>query len=163
MGLDSFKSEASSTTRQKSSSSKGRSLELKSPEDAIPYFCAVIVDETESVRCYKGIEAFREAERFGEETFLGCIETKDQFEQLNEMSIDLHGCGLEKLFERDPVKASDFMNRLSPNSTDDIKQECAVCDEDILITDDKYTKVEGELVHSHHTVSEVTAEMSIGV
>lgn len=171
MGLDDFKtsgssssSGAGSTASSGNTGSKLNSVQgISGSGDSGPHFNAIIKRETEEVKCFFGDEAFRRASRHRGEKFLTHVDTEEEFEYLNDRCQKLHGCSVDELFQKDPYKASDFVDRLDPEGADDEEVDCAICDETIIITEDKYTKVEGELVHASHRVDEVAEELDVEV
>jgi len=170
MGLDSFKTESSTSSSSSTSNSKSgsdgnttsgatKSIEV---DTHVPWFTAVIDTNESEVKCYTGKAAFDKPERYGHEQFLGCIHSEDTFKSLEDKCKTMHGCSLEELFVSDPAQAKDLVERFTAESQDKKVTECKLCGDKIPITEDKYTQVNGTTVHSEHRVDEVAEELEIG-
>lgn len=162
MGLDDFKTSSSTTTTDTSSTSTSTiEVESKEPEETGPWFTAIIKKEDEIVRTFYDSKAFYSDSRHKDERFLNCIETEEEFDRLDSRCQELYGCGLEDLFHNAPLNASDFVDRLDSQKPEDQAVECEICGETILVTEDKYTKVDGHIVHADHRVDTVAEELEL--
>lgn len=164
MGLDSFKTESSSSSSTSTSSgSSSTNIDTSEPDEIKPWFTAVIEDETERIKTFTEKAAFYKSGRHINETVLAIIETEDEFERLEARSQELHGMGLETLFKKQPLKGEDFVERMQAKSNEEKVSTCPVCSDEILITEDEYTRVNDVLVHAGHPVSKVAQELELGV
>lgn len=161
MALEDFATESSSNE----SSSSGNTSSLSSKDKvsdvdrSIPHFCAILDETTSEVKVFTGEQAFTSSCIHKHERHLGCVETEEEYNNLDDTCRELYGIGLEELFYSDPVKASDFLTRLSLDSHVDSDIQCAVCEEFIDVKQDKYTKLDGYHMHSSHTAEEVVEEI----
>lgn len=164
MGLDDFKTESSNTTSTSSSNSSSTTVtESSEPDEITPWFTSVINKDEEEVKIFMKKQAFHRTGRHLNEKFLACIETKDEYESINETCKELHNCTLGEFFHRDPIRAADFVKRLDERHQVNDGVECAVCGKTILVEKDEYTKIEDNLVHANHKVEKVVDELNVRV
>lgn len=165
MGLEAFKSSSSSKSSSNSSSSTQSTShgvthiteeELKNEGPAL----TVVEDRRrETSVAYTGMAAFPKSSRHKTEKVIEIIYSQEEYKRLNEKCEQVHGRGLDTLFETDVKKAQDFVNRFSANSEDKKVETCPVCNKDVHLEEQEYVKLEGEIIHSEHKARDVYKEL----
>lgn len=162
MGLNDFKtSPSNSSAKSRTNGSSNSTVQSVEYSSDTPHFNAVLCKESGEAKCFTGEETFGDTCRFADEVYLTSIINEEEYDRVNRIARHVHGHTLEQLFKIDPVKAADFVDRLNPNKPGEEKCTCGVCGEPILITEDKYTKVDCHIVHTKHTVEQVVEELEL--
>lgn len=167
MGLDAFKKESTSSSSS-NSTSKSRKEDNTTDkevdrdtnlEEKGPYFTGVIDAQRELAVSYTGVCAFPPECRTSMEEITVSIQSKEEYQRLNQKSKELNGNDLATLYERDRKKVEDFIDRFSADEDTNKVETCPVCSSEVHMGETDYAKVFGEIVHVHHTAREVASEL----
>jgi len=162
MGLEAFTSDSSGSKEPENNNGKDKELNsVGEIEDTSPYFCAVMHKQSGEVSTFTGDRAFGPGSRTLIEVYIGNIQSESKYEEIDEQAKQAHGSTIEEMCESNPMKAKDFLSRVKPHGLGSETEMCPVCGDTILTNKDKYTAVDGEIVHSDHRVDEVVEELDI--
>lgn len=163
MGLDSFKTNSSSSSSKDSSNSDKLDVSgvNTSRSNRDPHFTAVMDTELDNVTTHLGINAFSRSSRFKTEKIIKIIYSEDEYDTLDKLSSKYHGKSLPDLFKSDHSLAKDFVERMSPSGNKDRSSTCPVCNNEVNIESDEYTIVDNTPVHAGHQIIDVVESMGI--
>lgn len=157
MGLQDFKTESSSKSKDSNiSNSANKPVKKKEEpdEDRLPHFIALEDIERERILTFEFPNAFGMTSRHRNEKVITLIQDKEDFQQFKQKAEEVWGDDIHKFFKKEPLKAKDLANRVI-GIGDQSNKVCPVCEEEVEIGHDDYTKAFSRLIHSHHRVDEV--------
>lgn len=159
MGIDSFKTELSSSSSNQSQSKGSPHTTRSSSDGKDAYFTAVVDQQFEAVKVFEGKSAFPRNCRYKHEKILCIVEGEDEYTRLDDISLKYTDRSLKDLFKVEPEKAQDIVDRYRSDNLKVKTSICPICSDEIDMQEDDYTKVFNEIVHAGHDVKTVVDEL----